>query len=112
MEIFSYRLPALTFKKLSEKTGFDYIKDHYGRMKIGCYREQFNDFITGNSTSAKYEAEMSMENWGKIEGGKYMVLRPIHSLTMFYVIFVLNFGLFGIEQSTRITWTEHVCMYP
>lgn len=53
MEIFTPRLPALTFKKLSEKTGFEYVKDHNGRMKIRCDREELVWFIiTGEAAAA------------------------------------------------------------
>ena len=48
MDVFSWRLPNLTFKKLAEKMGFTHERDHYGRNRILCSRKAFMDFIEGN----------------------------------------------------------------
>jgi hypothetical protein len=60
MELFSSRLPDLTFKKLAEKTCFKYVKDWEGRAKLECTKKQLDDFIVGTeedeiSTSNPYQ---------------------------------------------------------
>jgi hypothetical protein len=57
MEIFSYRLPNLTFKKLSEITQFEYTKDRWGKNLIRCSKAKLMDFISG-----KEEEEQQHEN--------------------------------------------------
>ena len=45
LELFSYRLPDLTLKKLAEKTGFEYVTDTKGKRKIRCSKAQFDNFL-------------------------------------------------------------------
>ena len=45
LELFSYRLPDLTLKKLAEKAGFKYITDTEGKKKILCTKKELDDFI-------------------------------------------------------------------
>jgi hypothetical protein len=45
IEIFKDRLPNLTLKTLSEKTGFEYTQDRAGRAKLKCTKKQFVDFV-------------------------------------------------------------------
>jgi hypothetical protein len=46
MEIFSYKLPDLTLKKLSEITGFQYTSVD-GKKKISCTKKGLDNFLTG-----------------------------------------------------------------
>jgi hypothetical protein len=45
LEIFTYRLPDLTLKKLAEKTRLKYVKDTEGRAKLLCTEAQLVSFI-------------------------------------------------------------------
>jgi len=45
LEIFSYRLPDLTMKKLAEITGFKYLTDAEGKRKILCTEKELDDFL-------------------------------------------------------------------
>jgi hypothetical protein len=72
MEIFSYRLPNLTFKKLSEITQFDYIKDRWGKNKIRCSTAKFTDFISGKEEDGEKEQQQQQQKKKEnkqIEGG-------------------------------------------
>ena len=58
MELFSYRLPNLPFKKLSEIMEFAYSVDRGGRKRIKCTKKQLEDFIISRAVEkqAKLEA--------------------------------------------------------
>lgn len=45
LRLFKSELPDLTLKKLSEITGFDYVKNKKGNMRIACTKKRFSDFI-------------------------------------------------------------------
>ena len=47
LELFTYRLPDLTLKKLGEKMNVKYSQDTYGRRVLVCSRVEIINFITG-----------------------------------------------------------------